>query len=69
MLSILNDGERHTKEELHACLEDDFAPLTAIKYHIVNLRVILRARSRGIVLERIDGVVYYRQVQYLSVTE
>jgi hypothetical protein len=42
MLRILEDGEPHSREELHKCLQDELASLAAIQHH---LDIIKRAVS------------------------
>lgn len=38
ILALLNDGASHTRREIHACLNDDLAQLSAINRHINSLR-------------------------------
>ena len=55
MLGVLSDGMRHTRQELHACLSDELAPLSNIQMHISNIRKVLRPIGQDIICE------YYRR--------
>jgi DNA-binding response OmpR family regulator len=68
MLTMLWDGERHTKKELHTCLADDLGELRNVKHHIHALRKKLRPLGFDIVCEILDGhrgTSVYRQVRLL----
>lgn len=62
----LSDGNRHTKKDLHDCLDDDMAGRTAVKKHITEIRKKLRPRGLDVTCERHDGSVCYRLVRMLS---
>lgn len=66
MMKLLSDGNAHSREELQTCLEDDLAPITAVKFHISNLRKVLRDKGHGIISERREDTTYYRQVIFCS---
>lgn len=62
MLTILRDGQPHTKEELGTCLYDDQAPLSAIAYHIVYIRQQISPQQYEVVCRGGN----YRLVKLLS---
>jgi hypothetical protein len=51
MLSLLADGLPHTREELHACLNDEQADLSSIQGPISNLRKLMRPHGHDIICE------------------
>lgn len=65
MLAVLSDGQRHRREELHACLWDNQGALSNIKMHLSNLRRKLRPKGQDIVTELYYGGIYIRQIRYL----
>lgn len=58
---LLSDGERHTKPEIHACLEDELSDVSAIRDAIKLLRRKLPP-ERMIVCECAWMTIYYRMV-------
>ncbi len=63
-LAVLADGQRHTREELLACM-DEYADPAGLKANLYHLRVRLRAGGMDIVAEVRYRRVYYRQVMVL----
>ena len=67
ILSLLSDGQGHTKQEIFdECIEDDLARLSAINPHIMNLRRKLQDQGQTIALERNNDVGRYRIVRLLA---
>lgn len=66
MLEILNDGFRHSKEELARCLDDDLTRTQTIIWHLFNLRRKLKPKGLGVLIEKERGKHYYRQVRFLD---
>lgn len=66
MLIVLADGRRHSRQELHACLQDDLAPLSAIYFHITKLRSKLNPIGEHIVCETANRQIFYRHVKLLA---
>ena len=62
ILGILNDGQRHSAEELLECLSDDLASRGAVKVAVCRLRAKLRRRGRDILCEFYNRRCFYRQV-------
>ncbi len=48
ILNLLADGKPHSKDEIHELLEDDLAPVSAIHFHITQLRKKLEGRGQNI---------------------
>lgn len=65
MLEVLNDGKPHTKEELHACLNDDLAPINNIYPHVSAINAKLRPYEQLILWEGNR----YRRVRILVYSE
>lgn len=65
MLTILADGKAHTRQELFACLSDDMADLSAIKWHLSKLREKLRPMGQDVICE-INMGIKYRHVRLLA---
>ena len=63
MLNVLADGQRHTREELHACLEDDLAQMGTVNVHLVFLRKKLRDIGENIICEVCNRRNYYRRIK------
>ena len=66
MLELLKDGLPHTRQELHACLEDDLAGITAIQAHLSRIRKRLRGIGEEIVCEYYLRTLHYRHVRLLN---
>lgn len=66
ILHVLRDGNRHTKAELQACLEDELAGSNMVSIHVRNLRKKLNPLGMHIVCEVYLRVYYYRQVRLLA---
>ncbi len=66
MLAILADGLPHTREELHACISDDLAPLSAIRSHISLMRKKLRPKGEDVICELSWRRIHYRHVRLLG---
>jgi hypothetical protein len=66
MLELLKDGKPHRREELHSCLQDDLADLSAIQPHISNIRKRIRNLGEEIVCEFYQRSLHYRHVRLLS---
>lgn len=65
ILDLLADGQLHNRKEVHACLDDDLANPTAIKFHISNMRKKLNPSGYDIFCAERNGGAY-RLVQMLS---
>lgn len=66
MLRVLADGERHSKQELHACLEDELGKLSNIEPHLSAARKVLRLHGQTIVCEFYQRRWYYRHIVLLT---
>jgi len=66
MLKVLSDGQRHTREELHACLDDELSALSAIQAHITYIRKHLEIRGEDIVCVARDRSYHYQHVRLLN---
>lgn len=66
ILNLLSDGMPHTRKEIHKCLDDELAALSAIKWHIMHLRTALRRHGQDIVCELIGKSINYRQIRLLN---
>jgi hypothetical protein len=66
MLNVLSDGERHTREELMACLYDDHCKPSNLSPHIMALKKIVEPLGQTVVCELYKNSLYYRQVVLLS---
>lgn len=65
MMRVLSDGLPHRPAELHACLNDDLAPVNAFRWHVSNLRKKLRPGGEDILCEIWNRTVHYRHVRLL----
>jgi DNA-binding response OmpR family regulator len=59
MFTVLRDRHFHTRQELHACLDDELAALTSIQFHISRLRAKLRHHGFTISCKIMEGCTYY----------
>jgi len=66
IVNLLSDGLPHTREEVHDCLWDEEAPLTAIQMHISRIRAKIRPRGEEIVCELRHRTIHYRHVRLLD---
>lgn len=66
MLAVLSDGQPHTREELHKCLPDELSEMSAVRFHISNIRKVLRPKGQDIVCELKYGKIHYRHVRIIS---
>jgi hypothetical protein len=66
MLGLLRDGLAHKREELHACLDDDLADLTAIQPHICRIRKRLNSRGEDILCVARGYTYSYQHIRLLS---
>lgn len=66
MLNVLADGRCHSAQELHACLFDDLAPLSAIYFHVSNLRKVLQRQGEDIATVKQFGLLYYWHVRRIG---
>lgn len=62
MFNLLSDGSIHSKEELHACLDDELSEQNMVPFHICNMRKVIRPKGLDVVSERNAG---YRLVRLL----
>lgn len=70
MLQVLKDGRPHTKEELHACLNDDLSPVTNVYMYITAINKKLRVSEQEIICDRREpGKSQYRWVRLLTYRE
>lgn len=61
MYEMLQDGERHTKEELRTCLYDHYSSAEGVRVHICTLRAKL-PEGKLIVCEIRHRIAHYRLV-------
>lgn len=66
ILDILSDGLRHGKDELCACLSDELSAKDNLKFHISNIRKVIRPRGEDILCEFYRRARHYRHVRLLS---
>lgn len=66
MLNVLADGQAHTREELHACLEDELSAKNAIKNHITAIRKRIQPVGQDVICEWRDRKYQYRQIRLIS---
>lgn len=66
MLALLRDGLPHLREELHACLYDEMAELSAIQPHLSHIRQKLRPHGEDIICELHKRTIHYRHVRLLN---
>jgi len=65
MLSILSDGEPHSREEMFECIWDEQASIETIKFHICNLRKKLK-RGLTILCQFYKRSMYYRLIKLVG---
>lgn len=68
ILKVLGDGLPHTKEELHTCLSDELSDVTALRFHISNLRKKLEPQGMTILCHNMGrkGGFRYQWVRILT---
>ncbi len=66
MLDLLQDGNKHTKEELRKCLEDPESEVHNINMHLTYLRKKLRPKGYDLACETISRETRYRLVRLVS---
>jgi len=66
IVDLLSDGVPHSREELHACLDDDLARLTAAKRHLVEIRKHLRPQGQDIICVLQNRRIMYQWVRLLA---
>lgn len=66
MLVVLSDRQRHSPEELHACLSDEMSPVRNISPHLAHLRRALRPLGQDIIAQRLVGKTYYLLIEGLA---
>jgi hypothetical protein len=66
MLMILADGKPHTREELHACLEDELGALSNIQPHLTYIRRKIRPLGQDIICEFGNRRLFYRHIRLIS---
>lgn len=62
ILDVLSDGMPHTKDELHACLSDELAALSAVDFHLTGIRKVIRPVGQDIICQFIDKQFKYRLI-------
>ena len=65
LYAMLQDGERHGREELRACLFDEYANVKVVTQHIRNMRPKL-PEGKLIVCEIKGRAVFYRLVYHFN---
>ncbi len=65
MLAVLKDGRPHSKQELHACLNDELSTMANVYNHIKLINDKLRQSEQRILSE--NG--HYRWVRLLIYSE
>ena len=66
IINLLSDGRAHSREEIHELLEDELSPLSAINYHITNLRSKVKGRGLIILCVSVRRNLRYQLVRELS---
>lgn len=65
ILQLLSDGRPHMREEIHECLDDDLAQLSAIKRHLSDMRKHLHPIGETIACVLWNGKICYQQFRLL----
>lgn len=66
ILTVLSDGLPHTRQELHRCLSDELAELSAIQPHISRIRRRLQNKGQDIVCVLCNRQIQYQHVRILN---
>jgi len=66
MLAVLSDGMLHTRDELHACLNDEHGPVSNIRPHVHSLKTKLQPKGEDVICQYYRGGYYYRHVRILK---
>jgi DNA-binding winged helix-turn-helix (wHTH) protein len=62
ILDVLADRMPHRREELHACLPDDLGALANLRFHLSQLRKVLRPHGQDIICQLYRNRLHYRQI-------
>lgn len=65
IFNLLSDGRPHTKEEIHTCINDELAPVSAIANHISRMRKQLRVHGKDVICSYRGGVTKYQLVRLM----
>lgn len=65
MIDLLSDGMPHDRKELHRCLDDELAQLSAIQFHLSMIRRVLRPRGEDILCVLFDRKIHYQHIRLL----
>ena len=70
ILAVLNDGKLHSNKELHACLEDELAPMANLYPHLTAINEKLELIEQKVICDRsqINGT-RYRRVRLVHFSE
>lgn len=66
ILQVLSDGQPHRPQELHKCLPDELSQVTAIRFHISQIRKKIQPEENIICEMRGNRKIHYRHVKILS---
>lgn len=59
ILGVLSDGKAHSKQELHRCLPDELASMSALRTHLCRMRPALWQRGQDVL-----AIVHRRRTCY-----
>ena len=59
---VLQDGKFHTRDELHSCLPDDLSSNGSVRFHLSNVRKIVREFNMEIVCQIHGQMTHYRLI-------
>jgi hypothetical protein len=62
---LLSDGRMHQRKELEACLNDDMAGQSTLRFHICVMRRKLRPIGENIASTILDQRTYYQHVRFI----
>jgi DNA-binding SARP family transcriptional activator len=62
ILEVLADGMPHRRESLHACLPDDMGALANLRFHLSQLRKVLRPLGQDIICQLYKNRLHYRHI-------
>ena len=63
IMDLLDDGLPHRREELHRCLSDELAALSAIQPHLSRLRRRLNPKGIDILCILKDRTLHYQKIR------
>ncbi len=69
ILLVLSDGDRHRRDELMPCLDDDLSSPAALVMCISRIRAKLKRRGEYIVAEYVNRQCLYRHVRLIRYDE